>query len=743
MKRSLLLLVLTVSLPAGVAQAKTFNVTKQTDSNDGACTATKCSLRDAVIASNATAGPSVINLGAGDYKLSIAGANEDHAATGDLDITQSLTVKGAGASTTKIDAQKIDRVFHVYGHASFTLSGVTVAGGAAVPASASNPVFGGGVYDFGGGPLTILNSVLADNHADNTDGLNGEGGAIATDEPLTVTNTTLTRNQASGMGDEGRGGAIELLVGNSATLTHVTATNNHAGVGNEGFGGVVDGTSSDVTTSNSTFTNNIAGGAGQDGNGGVFDVSSITDTGSVFRTNHAGGDGGPGFAGVADIGTTASFTHSFLTGNTAGGVGTAGPTASADGFGGVVDHGSTTFTDTTVIANTSGGGSSTSTGFGGAVDGIVTATRSTFANNRAGGAGATGFGGAIDGPTTLTDSTLTGNSAGGGGSGATGFGGAVDGPSTLVYSDIIGNTASPGFGGGVDSATNSRGSIIADNTSPGGANCGTTPNTSQGHNLENGTSCGFASTGDLNASPEVAFLANNGGPTPTMRLIPGSPAIDHGETSGCPATDQRGIVRPVGSACDIGSYEVSAGPQALTGRPLIGLSHHVALTGSASNHDVVAGTAFFEFGKTKSYGSRSSSVAAPANRSSRFSILVGHLAAGKLYHYRLVVQTPDGTGFGADRTFKTPSAPKLSKVHVKRLKSGFAVSYTDSQAGTVTFTVLRKGKKVRSFKHAGKAGHHKLGFGKGLPPGSYKLRVVAKNGFGSKSKAVVKGFRVK
>jgi hypothetical protein len=77
--------------------------------------------------------------------------------------------------------------------------------------------------------------------------------------------------------------------------------------------------------------------------------------------------------------------------------------------------------------------------------------------------------------------------------------------------------------------------------------------------LDGGTSCGLSQPTDLtNTDPMLARLADNGGPTETQALKPGSPAIDHGGTSanGCPATDQRGVLRPQGPACDIGAFEL-------------------------------------------------------------------------------------------------------------------------------------------------------------------------------------------
>jgi hypothetical protein len=81
---------------------------------------------------------------------------------------------------------------------------------------------------------------------------------------------------------------------------------------------------------------------------------------------------------------------------------------------------------------------------------------------------------------------------------------------------------------------------------------------SLGHNLIGATngSSGFSAPGDqVGLNPQIGPLANNGGPTPTMPLLPGSPAIDAADTAAAPATDQRGAPRPVGPAADIGAYE--------------------------------------------------------------------------------------------------------------------------------------------------------------------------------------------
>ena len=73
---------------------------------------------------------------------------------------------------------------------------------------------------------------------------------------------------------------------------------------------------------------------------------------------------------------------------------------------------------------------------------------------------------------------------------------------------------------------------------------------------------GFSGQDLLNAKPLLGSLADNGGPTQTHALNPGSPAIDNGENNDAPATDQRGVARPQQAKVDIGAFEVTIG-----GRP--------------------------------------------------------------------------------------------------------------------------------------------------------------------------------
>src|SRR6266567_1486409 len=88
-----------------------------------------CTLRAATQASNANSGTDTISLPAGVYTLTIAGRNEDAAATGDLDITDAVTIAGAGAGSVIIDGNGIDRVFDVFANGTTTISGVTIRNG--------------------------------------------------------------------------------------------------------------------------------------------------------------------------------------------------------------------------------------------------------------------------------------------------------------------------------------------------------------------------------------------------------------------------------------------------------------------------------------------------------------------------------------------------------------------------------------------------------------------------------------
>ena len=172
-----------------------------------------------------------------------------------------------------------------------------------------------------------------------------------------------------------------------------------------------------------------------------------------------------------------------------------------------------------------------------------------------------------DGTLTLINVTIANNVAASGSFGAGGI--ENTGTLTITNSDIVGNegdSANPTGAGGIYLAGGTVdvvNSIVSGNTndSTGPTNCSAHVTTTS-HNIENGTTCGFTGTGDLNANPDLGALASNGGPLQTEALLSGSPAIQAALKSSCPTDDERGYVRITGSdtTCDIGAYEYGAGP---------------------------------------------------------------------------------------------------------------------------------------------------------------------------------------
>jgi hypothetical protein len=242
--------------------------------------------------------------------------------------------------------------------------------------------------------------------------------------------------------------------------------------------------------------------------------------------------------------------------------------------GGVNNSGTLTISNSSINSNTTA--SAISGGGGIFNDGTLTINKSMVSGNVAGSSCVLRFcpsGGGIynKGTLTINNSTISGNTAyttcdlcGGSASGGGIYqsGGTV----TVSNSTISGNTASSfgtSFGGGIYGIATLQDSIVANNT--GGGNCSGTM-TSLGYNLSSDASCNFTNTGDLNnTDPVLGPLQNNGGPTQTQALLPGSPAIDAGNPAGCTDSqghlskaDQRGMPRPDKEdpgGCDMGAYE--------------------------------------------------------------------------------------------------------------------------------------------------------------------------------------------
>lgn len=229
----------------------------------------ECTLRAAVQEANAKAAADIIILPAGAYPLSIPGAGENSAATGDLDIFGMLTIAGDGAATTVVDGAGLDRVFHIHGSliglfTSVHIEGLTVQNG---DAGADD---GGGIYNNGELAITgasIINSTATD------------GGGIANFGSLTFDDSSVHANSA---GDDGGG-----IFNNGQLHLYGSVVNNNSAVGITGAGGGIYNESSSLLLNASTVTENTGIYGGGISNG---DTMSITN--STISANTALGYGG-------------------------------------------------------------------------------------------------------------------------------------------------------------------------------------------------------------------------------------------------------------------------------------------------------------------------------------------------------------------------------------------------------------------------------------------------------------------
>ena len=129
--RRLSQLLLALVLPGSPLAATDYRPNLYDDPSPDGCTAEECSLREAILAANASAGPDRILLSAGFYAVQIDGAGEDAGATGDFDVTDDLEIVGPAATMTAIEAGFSDRALHVFGsEVDFAVRGVAITNGA-------------------------------------------------------------------------------------------------------------------------------------------------------------------------------------------------------------------------------------------------------------------------------------------------------------------------------------------------------------------------------------------------------------------------------------------------------------------------------------------------------------------------------------------------------------------------------------------------------------------------------------
>jgi predicted outer membrane repeat protein len=262
------------------------------------------SLRQAIIDANAKAQADTIVLPAGTYALRIPGAGEYGCLTGDLNILGPLTINGAGAGSTVIDAAGLDRAFEV-GSCTVTLAGMTIKGGSASSyVAGTSPFLGEGGAIFNSGTLKVTNCVISGNYAILS------GGGIFNGGTLTVSNSVLSGNSAGKYG----GGIYNYFSGSTVKVFNSTLSGNHATT--EG-GAIWNDYYAAVTLQGSTLSGNSAfNGAGIFNQSGTLTVSSCT-----FSNNSAGFTGGA----IYNTGTpppwtawgTVTILNSTLSGNSA------------------------------------------------------------------------------------------------------------------------------------------------------------------------------------------------------------------------------------------------------------------------------------------------------------------------------------------------------------------------------------------------------------------------------------------
>jgi hypothetical protein len=507
--------------------AVTFTVTNVNDAGPG-------SLREAL--SLASAGDEI------RFDASLAGA-PIVLTSGELYLDKDLVLTGLGKELSILDGSLSSRVFDIAEGSNVTLSDLTVRNGWARECQADHRTRseGGGIYNAGflhlnrctvtGNYANYKNSHCDDQGHDLPESTRGAGifnrGTLILDESAIDGNFGLDDRAGFGAGIYNAGVAIlndSSISGNVAEWDRFLGTKG-AGIYNDQSG----------TANLLRCQVNGNGGAK-----GIENAGSLTLTGTTIA-----GNGGWRGGGISNQGTL-QITDSSVLGNSSG----VGSWA-----GGILNYGFLTLQGTTVAGNNSeyGGGIVSRSQISGQDPDptVMKAINSTIVNNE-------GY------------HMAGGISAGG--------------SSTVISCTIAGNVTGTTSGGvSVAGFATFKSTIIAGNynfNDPPQGDCGGTV-TSLGHNVvgDTNTCIGFdglkgdhtgvdwtlvvENGGSFQDRPIVKLL-DNGGPTPTVALLPESPARDSIPTGECTddqgnpvTTDQRGVSRPQGPACDAGAFEFS------------------------------------------------------------------------------------------------------------------------------------------------------------------------------------------
>lgn len=457
---------------------------------------------------------------------------------------ESDTVLEATGRTVTLSAEGTNRLFRVLPNVRFTLVSLTLADGRAA--------YGGAVFN-DGGTLNATNCVFTGNQALGTPGaagLDGEddlgigrrggdggdgtaawGGAIDNRGVLNLYRCRFTSNRAIG-GAGGAGGA-----GGDGPFR--SGAGGNGGRGAEAYGGAIHSAGEARLTDCTFYGNTSAGGAGAEG-------------GTGWRKGQ-GAAGGRALGGaILNSGLLSLQSCTFATNSVTGGDSATGGELDqllgqegekgGDGLGGALaSSGSLELVNCTGWANTATGGAGGDGGAGGWGGGD-------------GGDGGDAYGGGCynTGAAVLVSSTFSGGSVTGGARGEAGSGGL-----SLAESGRVGTARGGNLANQVGQLT-LQSSIL--NAAAAGGN-GLGPVVDAGYNLSSDDSLELGGAGSrIQTDPKLGPLGNYGGPTATLALLSGSPAIDAGDPQLAGQPDQRGLSRPQGAAPDIGAYEFAGHP---------------------------------------------------------------------------------------------------------------------------------------------------------------------------------------
>jgi hypothetical protein len=281
-----------VVLVAAPTMATTYTVNVMGDEILGVCDGMHCTLREAIIDANNNPGADTINIPAGEIVLVVdgggLGTHEDYAATGDLDIRDDLTIIGQGPDSTVVDADGLDRVFHIpVAGLSVTLQGITITGGGGLTQAGDG---GGGIWSEGS-DLTLLLCDVVNNQTGVLLGVDYVGGGILSRDggDLEMNWTTVSGNRATYSGGVNHWSSGRLRITDSTIASNV-AVQAYGGIATASNDAIIQSSTIAFNTTIADPTTDVVGIY----NAGTLDITASTiyghDEGIAVMSYGSGGD---------------------------------------------------------------------------------------------------------------------------------------------------------------------------------------------------------------------------------------------------------------------------------------------------------------------------------------------------------------------------------------------------------------------------------------------------------------------